>query len=275
MYSDMSIRMRASSLSNMNSDNALHNSVFPTPVGPRKIRLPMGLLGSLSPALDLWTACVTTSIASSCPTTRCLKLSPILRIRLRSLSNNLPGGMPVQVATTAAISSATTSSRSMRSSSSISPRSSAMFSSLSSSSCKGGSFAYFNSAALFRSNSRSHFSISNSTAASSVLMSLIRSTPPFSAIHLRFNSSDCFRRSASSTSIPAIRFVSSVVSLWALSSISKSDWSDKRSISNWMIRRSISSNTVGFDVNSFFNLAQASSTRSIALSGKNRSGMYR
>ena len=38
-----------SSLPNMNSARALASSVFPTPVGPRKIKLPIGRFGSLSP----------------------------------------------------------------------------------------------------------------------------------------------------------------------------------------------------------------------------------
>ena len=50
MYSDMSIWISASESPNMNSASALASSVLPTPVGPAKMKLPMGRLGSLSPA---------------------------------------------------------------------------------------------------------------------------------------------------------------------------------------------------------------------------------
>jgi len=45
MNSDMSSLMRLSSLPNMNSARALTSSVLPTPVGPRKMKLPIGRLG--------------------------------------------------------------------------------------------------------------------------------------------------------------------------------------------------------------------------------------
>lgn len=51
--------------------------------------------------------------------------------------------------------------------------------------------------------------------------------------------------------------------------------SDKRSISSCSTLRSISSSGSGLDVISIFSLAAASSTRSIALSGRKRSAMYR
>mmetsp|Transcript_18306 Transcript_18306/g.29527 ORF Transcript_18306/g.29527 Transcript_18306/m.29527 type:complete len:220 (+) Transcript_18306:915-1574(+) len=219
MYSDMSIRIRASSLSNINSLSALQSSVLPTPVGPRKIKEAIGLLGSLRPARERWTASVTTWIASSWPTTRSLKLSAMLRMRFRSLSSNLLGGIPVHVPTTAAISSATTSSRSMRSPS-CRPSSSARDSRVSSSSMRGGSLAYFSSAALLRSNSRSHFSISSSTSAISLLISLMRSTPPFSAIHFKLSSCCCLRRSSNSWSIPDNRVWFSFFSFESMSSFS-------------------------------------------------------
>ena len=47
MNSLMSILMSASSLPNMNSASALASSVFPTPVGPRKMNEPIGPLGIL------------------------------------------------------------------------------------------------------------------------------------------------------------------------------------------------------------------------------------
>src|SRR5918996_916638 len=50
MYSDMSMRTIAWSLSNRNSASARASSVLPTPVGPRKMKLPSGRFGSESPA---------------------------------------------------------------------------------------------------------------------------------------------------------------------------------------------------------------------------------
>src|ERR687890_267737 len=52
MYSDMSMRCIACSSSNMNSASARASSVLPTPVGPRKRNVPIGRLGSLSPARE-------------------------------------------------------------------------------------------------------------------------------------------------------------------------------------------------------------------------------
>src|SRR5678815_5117095 len=49
-YSDMSIRTIACSSSNKNAASARASSVFPTPVGPRKMKLPSGRLGSCNPA---------------------------------------------------------------------------------------------------------------------------------------------------------------------------------------------------------------------------------
>ena len=46
------------------------------------------------------------------------------------------------------------------------------------------------------------------------------------------------------------------------------------SISSCINRRSMFSNSVGLEVISIFNCAAASSTKSIALSGKNRSAIY-
>jgi len=52
MYSDISMRMMASSVSYMDCASALQISVLPTPVGPRKTSDAMGLVGSERPALD-------------------------------------------------------------------------------------------------------------------------------------------------------------------------------------------------------------------------------
>ena len=44
--------------------------VFPTPVGPKNMNVPIGLPGSLMPALLRWIARTTFSMASSCPMMR-------------------------------------------------------------------------------------------------------------------------------------------------------------------------------------------------------------
>src|SRR6266446_4690934 len=71
MYSLMSMRIISFSSSKRNSASARASSVFPTPVGPRKINEPMGRLVSESPARLRRTAFETRASASFCPTTRC------------------------------------------------------------------------------------------------------------------------------------------------------------------------------------------------------------
>ncbi|SFW05079.1 Uncharacterised protein [Chlamydia abortus] len=65
----MSILIILFSLSNKFSASALASSVLPTPVGPKKRKLPIGLLGSLIFALALLIVSATNLIASSCPLT--------------------------------------------------------------------------------------------------------------------------------------------------------------------------------------------------------------
>jgi len=60
----MSSRSICFSLSNTYSAKALDNSVFPTPVGPKKRNEPKGLLGSCSPAFEILIAFDTFSMAS-------------------------------------------------------------------------------------------------------------------------------------------------------------------------------------------------------------------
>ena len=109
MYSLISMRMRLSSLSNRYSARERASWVFPTPVGPKKRKVPMGRWGSLRPARFLWMALTTVSTASSCPMMRLLSRVRIFTMRLPSLSATLFTGMPVILETTVAISSADTS----------------------------------------------------------------------------------------------------------------------------------------------------------------------
>ncbi|RUP50217.1 hypothetical protein BC936DRAFT_139964 [Jimgerdemannia flammicorona] len=48
----MSILIIALASSNKNAANSLHSSVFPTPVGPKNMKLPNGLFGFCNPARD-------------------------------------------------------------------------------------------------------------------------------------------------------------------------------------------------------------------------------
>ena len=65
IYSDISSLIILFSLPNITSLRALHSSVFPTPVGPRKINEPIGRLGSFMPALARLSALETALTASS------------------------------------------------------------------------------------------------------------------------------------------------------------------------------------------------------------------
>ena len=56
MYSDMSIWMIASSVPNMNLARHLDSQVLPTPEGPRKMKQPIGRIGSLRPERERRTA---------------------------------------------------------------------------------------------------------------------------------------------------------------------------------------------------------------------------
>lgn len=69
MYSDISILIILSSLSNKFLARVFASSVLPTPVGPKKINEPIGFLSSFNPALARITAFETAVTASSCPIT--------------------------------------------------------------------------------------------------------------------------------------------------------------------------------------------------------------
>ena len=63
--SDISSLTISFSSPNIHSASALARSVLPTPVGPTNMNEPIGLLGSLSPALALRIARATAETASS------------------------------------------------------------------------------------------------------------------------------------------------------------------------------------------------------------------
>ena len=110
MYSDMSMRTMARSLSNRYSASAFASSVLPTPVGPRNKNEPMGRFGSDSPARLRRMAPATEDTASSWPTTRSCSLSSKSTSLAISPCIIFCTGMPVHVDTTSAISSSDTSS---------------------------------------------------------------------------------------------------------------------------------------------------------------------
>ena len=109
MNSLMSMRTIASVESNRNSASALHSSVLPTPVGPRNRNEPFGRFGSDKPARERRIASDTARTASSWPTTRLMQrifhAQQFLALAFEHLADT---GMPVQRATTSAISSAVT-----------------------------------------------------------------------------------------------------------------------------------------------------------------------
>ena len=95
-------------LPNIDSAKAFDNSVFPTPVGPQNIKVPIGLLGSLSPILALFTALDIALIASSWPITFSFNISSKCISLSDSFSVSRAIGTFVQVDTTLATSSSST-----------------------------------------------------------------------------------------------------------------------------------------------------------------------
>ncbi|CJN28670.1 Uncharacterised protein [Streptococcus pneumoniae] len=110
----MSMRIICSSLSNKDWANVFASSVLPTPVGPKKMKEPIGRFGSLIPARARRTASDTKLTASSCPMTRSDKICSKRNNFSRSPSTSFATGIPVQRETISAISSSLTSSRNKR-----------------------------------------------------------------------------------------------------------------------------------------------------------------
>ena len=257
MYSDISIRTILRSSSNNAWATALASSVFPTPVGPKNRKEPIGRSGSWMPARERIIASATFRTASSWPITLwCSVLSRCSNFS-RSPSIRRVTGMPVQRPTMRAISSSVTLSRS-----SVAFWVLPFSSKFASCFCSSGSLPYFNAAALSRSYSRSASSIWDPTCSISSRSFCTCPIDVFSFSQRAFISWNCSRISVSS--------------FW----ISAKCSADKRlfsffnaasSISCCIIFREISSNSAGIESISVRMVAQASSTRSMALSGKNRS----
>ena len=111
MNSDMSMRTSASSVSNMNSAKALQSSVFPTPVGPKNMKDPVGRFGSDRPARERRIASATALTASCWPTTRLLSTSSMRSSLSRSPSSIRDTGIPVHFETISATSVSVTELR--------------------------------------------------------------------------------------------------------------------------------------------------------------------
>ena len=108
MYSLISIRIKASEEPNIYFANSLARRVLPTPVGPKNINVPIGLLGSLSPTRLLRIALTSLSTAESCATTLERRSSFILASFIPSACAIRCTGMPEIMETTSAISSSST-----------------------------------------------------------------------------------------------------------------------------------------------------------------------
>ncbi len=170
-------------------------------------------------------------------------------------------GMPVHLATTSAMSSASTSSLSIFcfawSSASFLFSSRSCFSS-------SGSVPYWSSAAFARSPLRVTASIWKRACSICSFVERIFWIASFSCCQCAFMPAEVSRSSASSFSTFPRR------SFEALSVSFLSAW---RSISSWMSLRSTSSISVGMESISMRRREAASSMRSMALSGRNRSVM--
>ena len=96
MYSDISTRIIACSFPKIASARAFDISVFPTPVGPKNKKEPIGLLGSFRPTRPRRTAFATAETASSWPITRLCKIFSNFRKRTASSSAKRFTGILVQ-----------------------------------------------------------------------------------------------------------------------------------------------------------------------------------
>ncbi|MCY1361018.1 hypothetical protein D9M69_476690 [compost metagenome] len=258
MNSDMSMRTSASSVSKRNSASALHSSVLPTPVGPRKRNEPLGRFGSARPARERRTALDTATTASFWPMTRLCSSSSMRSSFSRSPSSIFATGMPVHLDTTSAISSSVTLLRS------------SCFSALPcwSTICRlrsrSGMVWYWMRAMLSRSPLRRAASISCLACS---IFCWICAEPCTSA----FSDFQISSRSAYSRSSLTISSSSLARRFFAASS--SSFFSASRSIFSWIRRRSRRSSSSGLESISMRMRLAASSIRSMALSGNWRSVM--
>mmetsp|Transcript_5073 Transcript_5073/g.9335 ORF Transcript_5073/g.9335 Transcript_5073/m.9335 type:complete len:262 (-) Transcript_5073:1623-2408(-) len=261
MYSLMSRRIKESSESKSCFASALQSSVLPTPVGPRNIKLARGRWGSERPARERCMASATFVTASSWPITRSWSCSSRRRIFSISDWSIFFTGTPDHFETTSAMSSGSTLSR-------ISDALPSSFWTASSSLCKSYHTPYRRRDASSRLYSLSAFSAARLTSSSFSLI-LLTSVRIFFSLSQTSLSSSCFFFSSS------LAFSR----IWMRASLDLRIWSfagrlsDKSSISFLRIVLSSSSSSKGLLVACDCTLADASSTRSMALSGRKRSAM--
>ncbi len=218
----------------------------------------MGRSGSEMPARLRRMALATAVTASCWPTTRCSSTSSRRTSLAISPSIRRLTGTPVTRLTTTATSSSSTSSFSICFSA-CSTASSELATSISRSSC--GSWPYRTSDARLRVPSRSARSASERRSSARSFISWISSILAFSAVQWAFRLSSSSLRLANSSSKAPSR---------SAEAASDSLASATRSISSPRTRRSITSISVGIESISIRNVDAASSTRSIALSGRKR-----
>ena len=262
MYSDISSRIIARSSSNRNSARARAVSVFPTPVGPRKMNEPTGRFGSCKPARARRTAFETASRASVWPITRLPKFDSIWTSFCISPSSIFETGTPVHLATTSATSSSSTSSLRKTPSCCSSARRAC---STSRSFSISGILPYWISAAFARSPAWRACSSSRRACSSCSLAVRIFSISSFSDCHLAFIADEVSLRSPIRRSMSSRR---------SFDFLSVSRLNACRSISSCKISRSRTSISCGSESISIRIRDAASSIRSIALSGKKRSVIY-
>ena len=246
------MRTTASSVSNKKAANALHNSVLPTPVGPKNKNEPIGRLGSDSPARERRIALQIAVTAWLCPIMRLCNASSIFNNFSFSLSSIFATGICVHLDTTSAISSSVTLLRSNCVSCFSAKDAVANFFSSS------GIWPYCNSAMRVKSPARRAVSNSKRARSNSPLIVCAPCKADFSLFQMLSNLSDSLCHFCKSFSNFSNRF---------LDASSVSFFNASRSIFNCTIFRSKLSNSSGLESISMRMLLAASSMRSIALSG--------
>ncbi len=230
----------------------MHNSVLPTPVGPRNRNEPIGRFGSDSPARERRIALDTDVTASFWPMTLLCKLSSIRSSLAFSPSNILLTGIPVQRESTSAISfSVTLFFNNWVSWASESPAISSCCSS-------SGIRPYCNSDIRLKSDALRAISRSNFACSNSDLIVCVPCIAFFSDCHTFSKSLNLISACSRSSSISSNR-------LWLASSFSFANACS--SSFNWIIRRSSLSISSGLESICNRILEAASSIKSIALSG--------
>ena len=249
----------------MNSASARASSVLPTPVGPRKRKVPIGRFGSASPARERRRALATASTASSWPITRSCRRSSMWISFSTSPSIRRETGIPVHLPTTSATSCSVTSSVSIEPPSACSVREALLLLGerlleLGDRARSGARPRCSRSARARRARPR------GGPPRGSRLAALIASIAPFSACQRAFISDASSRCSSGELGLERLAAAPSRPRRTPC-------FSACCSISSCWMRRSTSSISTGEDSISIFSREAASSIRSIALSGRKRSAM--